>query len=629
MCGIYGIYNYKKNGFDMADLKSMGDVLHMRGPDDSGSYVDEMVMLGHNRLSIIDLSPNGRQPISNEDGSVWLTGNGEIYNFKELRDRLKYPHQFKSRTDTEVLIHCYEEMGETLWDRLEGMFAFCLWDKKRHIFYLVRDHYGIKPLYYSQYNGSIIFASQIKGILAINSFTPSYNYQAISNFLSFFYVPGPETILKDIMQLPAGSFLRKTTNNTSITRYYKLKFNINTNPSKEKVIYEIPEKVKDAVRKSVVSDVPVGLLLSGGIDSNILLAEMSQIYPERIKTFTLGVNEPSYDESEYASEIAKKYKTIHHTDYFSLNDFDAMLTDTVRAVDCLNANPGLIMSYQFLRMASKHVKVVIAGSGGDELFAGYQTYLADAALNYFRFVPSSFKKTLLKISNHLPVSYKKYSYSYVLNRFLEGSFYDREKAHYWWRVIFTDEEKSNILSPQLINDEKLNIDASYKYIEKFNEIDESFENRALYADFYLFLIDNALTLLDHLSMHFSLEVRPLLLHQRFVDYSLTVPYYLKFRHGRTKYILRKAYEGILPTNVIKRKKHGVVVPLGIIFKNNLKAYVQDQLSPERLNAMGIFNTNYIQNIVDRHLRGLEDNGFKIWCMLCLLKWNDIFYRRRT
>ncbi|MDP3014200.1 MAG: hypothetical protein Q8M92_08175, partial [Candidatus Subteraquimicrobiales bacterium] len=253
MCGIYGIYNYKQNSFAPDDLASMGDVLHQRGPDDRGSFMDETVMLGHNRLSIIDLSPNGRQPMSNEDNSIWITFNGEIYNYSELRDSLKQNHQFRSKTDTEVIIHCYEEMGEDLWNRLEGMFAFCLWDRRKRTFYLVRDHYGIKPLYYVLHSDSLIFASQIKGILSIKSFTPYYNYQAISNFLSYFYIPGPETILKDVMHLPPGCFLKKTVDNTTITHFNRLNFNINPALTEESLKDGIQNKVREAVRKSIVA----------------------------------------------------------------------------------------------------------------------------------------------------------------------------------------------------------------------------------------------------------------------------------------------------------------------------------------------------------------------------------------
>lgn len=628
MCGIYGIYNYKANKFSLTDLSRMGEVLHNRGPDDTGHYVHDRVMLGHNRLSIIDLSPNGRQPMSNEDGTIWITANGEIYNFKELRKDLKEPHVFKSKTDTEVIIHAYEEMGESLWKKLEGMFAFALWDSGKQVFYLVRDHYGIKPLFYSEHNNSLIFSSQIKGIISLKSFDVYYNYQALSNYFSYFYVPGPETLVKDVAQLQAGCFLKIAGGRARVTQFNKLAFNVNNDLDEARLIKEIPERIKESVRKSAVSDVPIGLLLSGGMDSNILLAEMTTVYPEKIKSFTLGVKERSYDEGQFAREIAEQLGSVHFEEFFNYGEFDEQVTDIVTAVDCLNANPGLMMTSQYLKLASKHVKVAIAGSGGDELFAGYSTYKADMYLPCLQIVPYTVRKMLLKVANYYPVSYTKYSFDYVLKKFLEGSLYNREKAHYWWRTIFVDDEKQHLLNTEIINGENIQIDASYKYIERFKEIDEGFENKALYADFNLFLSDNALMLLDHLSMHFSLEVRPPLLHQEFVKYAFTIPYRYKVKSNISKYILREAYRNRLNKDVITRKKLGVVAPLGLMFKNDLKPYVQERLSNDRLKDLPMINKDYVQTVLKNHFDGRQDNGFKIWSLICLAKWNDLFYKKQ-
>jgi len=626
MCGIYGIINYRENGNDIRDLRLMGDVLLHRGPDDRGDYQDDTVLLGHNRLSIIDLSPSGRQPMSNEDGTIWITYNGEIYNFKKLQSNLKRYHVFKSKTDTEVIIHAYEEYGENLWNMLEGMFAFCLWDSRCQTVYMVRDHYGIKPLYYSFMNESLIFSSQIKGILSLRNFDISYNYQSLSNYFSLFYIPGPETVVKNIEQLQAGCFLKYESGASQLIRYHKLNFNINNDYSENQLIEEIPEKIHASVKSSLVSDVPVGLLLSGGIDSNILLTEMSDLYTDKMMTFTLGVEESSYDESNFVKDRLKDFNCEHHINMLHYEDFDNQLTDITCAVDCLNANPGLIMISQFLKLASQYSKVSIMGSGGDELFAGYPTYKADHYLKYFKLFPPYFRNFLLRIFANLPVSYRKYSFDYVLKKFLEGSMYNQEKAHYWWRTIFSDDEKKNLFDADLLKDENIIIDSSYKYSERFNEIDSSFENKALYSDFYLFLGDNALTLADHLSMHYSLEVRPPMLDQNFVDYVLTIPYYFKYNGKTTKYLLKKAYENRLSKELIARKKHGVVAPLGLLFKKKLKSYIQDQLSADNVKRMPFINTNYVHKVLEDHFDGCQDNGYKIWCLLCLSKWNDMFYR---
>ena len=604
----------------------MEGVLRNRGPDDKGTYIDDKVMLGHNRLSIIDLSSDGQQPMSNEDGSIWISFNGEIYNYKELEKNLKGSHAFRSKTDTEVIIHAYEEMGETLWDKLEGMFAFGLWDTRNKVFYLVRDHYGIKPLYYSKLNGSILFASQMKGIFSLNSFDMSYDFQSLSNYFSYFYIPGPETLVNGIVQLPAGCFLKVTGEDSKTTRYDKLRFSVNNDIGEGKLLNELIKNVQDCVQKSLISDVPVGLLLSGGIDSNILLAEMSNAYDGKISTFTLSVDESSYNEEAFAKEIAEIYNSKHYEESLLYENFDEQLTEIVQAVDCLNANPGLLMKYQFIKMASKHVKVALIGSGGDELFAGYPTYKADAYLPYIQKIPLSIRKAFLQVMEYFPVSYKKYSFNYFVMKFIEGSFYNREKAHYWWRTIFTDDEKIKLLNRDILEDENVKIDASYKYIDRFREIDGCFDNRALYSDFYLFLGDNDLVLSDHLGMHFSLELRPPLLEQSFVGYASTIPYRYKLKSNITKYILRKASRHWLPEKIANRKKHGVIAPLGIIFKNELKSYVREVLSIDNLRDIEILNSNYVQTILSDHFVGKRDNGFKIWALLCFVRWNDIFIK---
>jgi asparagine synthase (glutamine-hydrolysing) len=628
MCGIYGVFDYKNAQLGLDDLEAMGDSIRMRGPDDKGIYQDEKVLLGHNRLSIIDLTKNGRQPLSNEDKTVWISFNGEIYNYLNLKSQLSQRHSFCSKTDSEVIIHAFEEMGESLWEKLEGMFAFALWDQKNKTFYLVRDHFGIKPLFYTYHKGSLVFASQIKAILSLKSFPVEYNFQGLANYFTYFYIPGPETLVKNIQHIPPGHFLKLSNNKISIHKYHQLKFNINKDFNYKQLQEDIiPSHIGRCIRSSMISDVPIGLLLSGGIDSNILLSEMVKYYDQTIHTFTLSFVEPSYNEGHIANISAELFKTSHHSEKFCYENFDSQLTDIILGLDCLNANPGLIMIYQFFKLASRHSKVVLMGNGGDELFAGYETYRANRYLKIFQALPEFIRMGLLKASDLVPTSYDKYSTSYIFKRFIEGSFWEAKKAHAYWRSIFTEEEKKQLLDVDYYKGDIIQMDASYKYLEKFNEVEGSFQDKALYADFKLFLGDNGLIMADHLSMHFSLEVRPPLLDQNFVKFAFSIPFKYKFNNGKSKTLLRKAYKDKLPKQVLKMKKHGTVCPMGAMFRSGLRNYVDHELGKSFLNKFAFINGAYIQKIKDDHFSGRQDNGFKIWSLLCLGKWHDIFYSK--
>ena len=629
MCGIYGILDYKNANLELRDLEKMGEAIKMRGPDDTGYYQDEKILLGHNRLSIIDLTRNGRQPLSNEDGSIWISFNGEIYNYLDIKSKLRQKHKFLSETDSEVIIHAYEEFGESLWERLEGMFALALWDIKKGFFYLVRDHFGIKPIFYTYSNHSFAFASQIKAILSLKNFKIEYDHQSLANYLSYFYIPGPETLIKNVHHLSPGHYIKYSNNSFDICQYYRLTTDLNWNFKENQLREAIPALIGDCVKSSMVSDVPIGLLLSGGMDSNILLSEMTRHYSQPIQTFTLKFDEPSYDEGSFAKMSSDKFKTVHYSETFNCENFDFMLSDIVSGMDCLNANPGLIMVYQFLRLASKNCKVALMGNGGDELFAGYATYNANNYLKFLKKFPEFLRRGLLGVTEFIPVNYNKYSTSYILKKFIEGSFFGPEKAHFYWRSIFNEYEKKLLMDPSIYSQEKIEMDASYKYLEKFNEAEGSFNDKALYADFKLFLGENGLIMADHLSMHFSMEVRPPLLVQKFVEFVFSIPFELKYFKGKSKSLLREAYKGRLPQKILNMKKHGTVCPLGLMFKTSLKSYVEEELGNSFSEKLPFFNSVYIKKIKDDHFLGKNDNGFKIWSLLCLGKWHQVFYDKRT
>jgi len=628
MCGIYGFVNFSGLPFARSTLGKMGASLERRGPDGQGEYFSDVAALGHNRLAVIDLSNAGHQPMTNEDGSVWITFNGVIYNHRELRAELEQKHDFKSNSDTEVIIHGYEEYGEDLWRRLHGMFAFALWDENQRLVYLVRDQFSIKPLFYSLNNGTLIFASQIKGITSIPEFEIAYSPQGIGNFLSYFYVPGPETALENINQLEAGHYLKFSSNGEKIVRYHQIAVDPQPHFDEPALIRDIPLRLADAVKKSLVSDVPVGLLLSGGIDSSALLTEMVKETGEPVRTFTLGFGDDagSYDESKFASEMSDQYGCESHQTTFTSETFADQIGDIVTACDSFNANPGLHAIYEYMKLAGENSKVVFMGSGADEMFAGYSTYKANKYLPIVQKLPVALRKLFLSVARGLPVGYEKYSWDYLAKKFFEGSVYPPEVAHYWWRTIFTHDEKSGLLDEDWVSTMEHGLDSSYKYLQQFEAVDGSFEDRALYADFRLFLEDNALLAADHLAMHFSLETRSPFLHQEFVEFAFQIPYQYKLKGGTTKYILRKAFAQSLPESTVKRKKLGVVAPLGQLFRYQLKEFVMDTLSGVNISSIPFLRPAAVEQVLGDHFSGRADNGYKIWCLIYLVTWDAQFRR---
>jgi len=563
--------------------------------------------------------------MSNAGGSVWVTFNGAIYNHLELRRDLEPKYRFASNSDTEVLIHGYEEYGEDLWPKLQGMFAFALWDKRQERFFLVRDHFGIKPLYYALHNDRLIFASQIKGILAAPDFDVAYDPEGISNFFSHFFVPGPETGVQHIRLLEGGYYLRFDRQGADVHQYYRLHPNPDYSLTQDDLMQQLPMAASEAIRKSQISDVPVGVLLSSGIDSSILFKEMESAGGPPLNTYTLGFEDgSSYDESADVGDITKNTNSRNHVSKFSTNDFENQVRDVVSACDSFNANPGLLAIYQYMRVAGSHGKVAMVGSGPDELFAGYKTYLANQYHRSIQLVPRAVRTMMLKATRGLPVGYGKYSWDYLLRKFLEGSLHGAEKAHYWWRTIFTDAEKQRLFTDDFIAALDHDVDSSYKYLERFSEVEGSFDDRALYGDFKLFLGDNALVAADHLAMHFSLETRPPFLHQEFVEFAMRIPFHFKLRGRETKHILRQAFADKLPPQTAKRQKQGVVAPMGELFRGPLKEYAGDTINSDVMSGLPFFRPGALGEVVDDHMAGRSDNGFKIWCLIYLAEWHRQF-----
>ncbi|MBF0465647.1 MAG: asparagine synthase (glutamine-hydrolyzing) [Nitrospirae bacterium] len=626
MCGICGVVSFDR-ACRNETLDQMTDILSHRGPDGRGTYTDDYAGLGHRRLSILDLSDAGRQPMCSESGKLWIVFNGEIYNFKQLRSILEAKgYRFKSNSDTEVVLNGYEYWGTEVFSKLDGFFALALWDKKQKKLVLARDCCGVKPLFLSCNSKFIVFSSELKGILASGLISKQRDYQSLSNYLSMFYVPGPNTILKDVKQVAAGTYMVFEPGREAIAVSYWSIINAKnlTLPKQPEQIYElIRDAAAKAVDSSLVADVPVSLLLSSGLDSSIMLSELKRLGRDDIETITVGFKETSYDESKIANRFATEMGFKHTSVIMPYGEAAEVLQHIIYYLDALNANPCIIPEYLYFKETSQRYKVTLMGSGNDELFAGYNTYIADNYRKYFGMLPYTIRKMIAAATRYIPVSDEKYSFDYLAQKFAAGSLYHKKKSHYFWRTIFSDEEKELLLRKDLVADSGLNTD-SYDdtYGKLFDVAGLSFQEQALYADFHMFLIDNANMEVDQLSMALSLEARPPFLTKNFVELAFAIPYSLKLKGHKTKYCLREAYKGILPQYLLDRKKHGLVSPLNFLFNKSMTKYLDGYLLSDTMAEY--FDLKFIKKLMENHLERKQNNSYKLFTLLCFSLWHQIF-----
>lgn len=610
---------------DLSSIDAMSHVLLHRGPDDSGVYLDGSVGLAHRRLSIIDLSVSGHQPMGNEDGTLWVTYNGEIYNHLDLRRVLSDAgHCFASHSDTEVLIHGYEEWGDDLWNRLDGMFALALWDARRRELILARDPFSIKPLYYAQRGETVLFASELKSLLASGLVHRELNYAALSDFFTYFYTPGPATIVKDVSHVKPGHIARFRGKATEERRYYKIPTQPKCEMDEHEVCSVVRNECREAVRKTLVADVPVGVLLSGGIDSNIILEEMLDLGLRDVYTVTVGFDTASYDETSVVKERVRGLPVRSH--FLRCEDAaePAVLDDMIWHQDSLSANVANLAMYAIFKATASEMKVVLSGTGLDEMFAGYSTYIANRLRPYYRGLPSPLRRGIRALAHRLPQTSRKYSFDYLARKFTVGAELDKDRSHYWWRTILTDDDKKTLVSPDA-TPKGFARDSFAAYESWFRDapqIDDD-ENRALYADLYMFCGENANMMFDNLSMAFSLEVRPPFLTKRFVESAFRIPYCHKLRGGTTKYCLRRAYENSLPRRLIRMKKSGLVSPLPGLLRGPLKEMIHDLFaSAHRIHPF--LNQAYLQQLLAQHIAGKRNHAIPLYTILVFLRWYQLF-----
>lgn len=600
----------------------MRDVQFHRGPDDGGIYIDENIGLGHRRLSIVDVS-HGAQPMFNEDRSCVIIYNGEVYNHADYREELEAKgHVYQTHCDTETILHLYEEYGAKCVEKLRGMFAFAIWDKRKKELFIARDRLGVKPLYYvHDQSGNLFFGSEIKTLLEAGAVKPELNYDALPDQLANHGTSGDETLFKSVKRLMPGHTLSWCDGRIKIEKYWDVSFEPK---HEEKADTEFVEEwlalFKKSVKLRLMADVPLGMFLSGGIDSSAICAVMAEMVDEPIKTFSVGFKEREANEFEYARIVSKAYKTDHHEITITPEQFFAELPNLVWHEDEPLGFIASVPLYFVSKLAQKHVKVVLTGEGSDEILAGYGRYektlmLLDYGAKYETFTPSFVKGLIKNNLGVLPKSEK------LARTFLARSA-DVENLYFDNFAIFTKEMQSKLLARESV--ERIGANKPYDILHDYlREIDaQETLDKLLYADTKTYLHE-LLMKQDQMSMAASIESRVPFLDHKLVEYTAKLPTRMKLRGKTTKWILREAMQGILPDEILNRSKMGFPVPLGNWFRGEYKHIVDEYILSERSLQRGIFNANYVRELVARHNAG-DKHDERLWFLVNFEIWQRRF-----
>ncbi|MBI5570016.1 MAG: asparagine synthase (glutamine-hydrolyzing) [Desulfomonile tiedjei] len=633
MCGVCGIVNRdSERSVDRAILLAMTRSMAHRGPDDEGFYTQGPVGLGHRRLSIIDLS-TGRQPIHNEDETVWIVYNGELYNSPELRVELeKRGHEFSTRSDTEVIVHAYEEYGPDCVNVFNGMFAFAIWDTARKRLFIARDRVGIKPLYYAELKDCFIFGSELKALLAHPSVERSIDITALNQYLAFEYVPTPRTIFEGINKLPPGHLLIWENGSLEIRQYWDLQLvqcENGNRKSETEYVLNLLETLKESVRKELIADVPTGVLLSGGIDSSAVACMMAQCIPGNVKSFSIAFEDPSFDESNYAQLVSRHLGTEHHEITLTAGMMLDLVPQIAGFLDEPLGDSSIIPTYLLSSFTRQYVKVALGGDGGDELFAGYSTLQAHRLSDYYqRFLPKLIARRVVPwVVDNLPVSFNNISFDFKARRFLAGQGLPPVLRHHLWLGSFSTPERSRLLGPRAQGHERDAEQLSYAHLNACSAHD--YLNQILYCDMKLYLEGDILPKVDRASMANSLEVRVPLLNQLMLEYANRLPHTFKLKGLTTKYILRKALQGLLPRPILARGKKGFNMPVAKWLTGPLKPLAEEMFSADRLKREGLFDPSYVRFLLDEHLEHRRDNRKLLWTLLVFELWYDKWAKHRA
>lgn len=619
MCGFVGIFDtQERRRIDPDLLNRMNDSQLHRGPDEGGVHLDEGIGLGHRRLSIIDLS-SGQQPLYNEDNSVVVVYNGEIYNFQALFEELKsHGHVFRSHCDTEVIVHAWEQWGEQCVERFRGMFAFALWDKNRKTLFLARDRLGIKPLYYSYLpDGHLIFGSELKALQVHPGLRREMDPLAVEEYFAYGYIPEPRSIYHGTFKLPPGHTLRVDHGNQrpQPKEYWDVPFKPTVQGDELELGRELITRLREAVKIRLIAEVPLGAFLSGGVDSSAVVAMMSGLSDDPVNTFSISFGDAKFNESRYAAEIADKYRTNHRVEQVDPDDF-ALIDKLAGLYDEPYADSSAIPTYRVCEMARKNVTVALSGDGGDENLAGYRRYRWHMNEERIRgLLPLGLRKPLFGTAARL---YPKADWAPRIFRAkstFQGMARDSIEAYFHTISIFTDEQRQGLFSgAQHSALQGYNAAEVFRYHAQRSPTHQPL-SLVQYLDFKTYLPGDILTKVDRASMAHSLEVRVPVLDHHLVEWISGLPADLKLRGSSGKYLFKKALEPYLPTNILYRNKMGFAVPLATWFRGPLKERVRASLLGERLADTGLFNRQFLESLVKRHQSGISDYSPHIWSLL--------------
>jgi asparagine synthase (glutamine-hydrolysing) len=617
MCGICGV----AGGDPAAGRELVGRMcaaMVHRGPDDEGTVQADGVTLGVRRLSIIDVE-GGHQPITNEDGTAWVVQNGEIYNHVELRGELTARgHVFATRSDTEVLVHAYEEWGQAMVTRLNGMFAFAVYDRRAGVLFLARDRMGIKPLYWAWDGPRLVFASELKALLREPNLRRGVDPVALDAYLACEYVPSPATMVRDVFKLPpAGTLACNVAERRAVVGdYWEPRLNTDEGGGRDIEVESgrLLEVLRESVRRELISDVPLGVFLSGGIDSSAVAAMMTSLGRD-VKTFSVGFAERSFDESSYARLVARHLGTEHR----ELTLEPSMMLGLIPRLSSLLDEPlgdaSIIPTYLLSAFTREHVKVALGGDGGDELFAGYPTLQAHKLASYYMRTPALLRRGLVEpLVRRLPVSRGNLSFDFRAKRFVGGARYPVGERHQRWMGSFAPEEREALLGSEV----RWGVESGDGVGEPLNEV--------LRLDMRGYLEGDILVKLDRASMMASLEARVPLLNNELVEYATALPLGMKLRGWRSKYLLRRALRGVLPARVLSRRKKGFGIPVAEWFRGPLREQLLDVLSEERVRREGFFDSSVVGALVADHLAGRRDNRKQLWTLFAFEAWFEGYTR---
>lgn len=622
MCGITGKLHFDLNHpVDPALIHRLNGVLLHRGPDDEGVWTGGQIGLGQRRLAIIDLSPTGHQPMSNEDGTIWLTFNGEIYNHPQLRVELEQRgHRYRGGSDTETILHLYEEYGRDCVKQLRGMFAFALWDAKRQALLLARDRFGKKPLLYSVLPDGLVFASELKALLQDEQVPLAVDERALHHYLSLGYVPGAQTALRQICKLPPASTLLWQNGQLSIERYWSLPYQPKLTISEDEAAEQTLALLREATRLRLLSDVPLGAFLSGGIDSSAVVACMAESMNEPVKTFSIGFEDDSFDERPFARLVAQRYATDHH-EFVVKPDALAVLPELVWAYGEPFADSSALPTYYVAQMTRRHVTVALNGDGGDEAFAGYERYVAQQLAGHYERIPGWLRQGLITpLARRLPEPAGHKNPVRRFKHFVLAQAVPPERRYARWLTMMDSATRQGLYTPafaQQVN----GLDTIEPLVAAQAAADSrEWLDQVLFADNTTYLPDDLLVKVDIATMCHSLEGRSPFLDHHLAEFAARLPSSYKLRGRNGKYILKKALAGLLPAEILQREKSGFAVPLAQWFRTELRPVAYQVLLDPHTLQRGMFDATALRRLLDEHSSGRVNHRNRIWALLMLELW---------